>query len=658
MVTLEKIRTDMAELQKTDQNIKSVEVHADTLDEALADAAVQLNTKISSLEYEVKEKGFEGFLGIARKPWSITVYQNAETVAKNAKIKELQLSGFMNIEDETEDIDRDGEFFVHHFDGCLCLKVVLPVGNGKQVNSADILTEVKRPDTNDFDESKIKKLAQSGTNGEYEQIGHYSRNPASDALFVIDISKDELKATCTISPPSLGGADVTRQKILKALQGYGVVAGISDEKIDALVDKPIYNEPAVVAEAVMPVDGRDAYIAYNFETDRSKIRAKEAANGQMNFKELNLIQNVVEGQPLAQKMLAERGKAGKTIYGRYLEAKNGKDISLPLGKNVKVDSDGRTILASCNGQVLLINDKINVEPIMEVEGVNIKSGNITFLGTVVVNGNVEDGYDIKASGNIEVNGAVGASHLQSDGDIIVSQGIVGRDECQIECGGSLWAKFVQNSKVQVEENVIVQDSIMNSEVSAQHKIILQGKRAQITGGHLFATETILAKNIGSAGGGTETVLEVGIDPRAKHRLADLIEMQTNNLKELEELELNIQTLENTKKIRKNLPKEKEESLKKFNLRKNELKHENDEFNTEIETIQARLRELKNIGKVYAAGTVYQGVKIFVRDEKDEVRANVKAVTFYYEEGFVRRGKYEQPEFNDVKGPEGFTDSRG
>ncbi len=654
MVTLEKIRKDMAELQKTDQGIKSVNVHADTLDEALADAAVQLNTKVSNLEYEVKEKGFEGFLGIARKPWSIVVYQNAESVAKSSKIKELHISGLMDSSEEIENIDRDGEFYIHHFDDKICLKVVLPVGDGKAVNFSDIINDVKRPDTNDFDEAKIKKLAQSGTNGTYEPVGHYSRNPAGDAIFVIDITKDELKATCTITPPALGGADITRERIENALMNYGVVAGILTDKIDELVDKPVYNVPVLVAQAILPVDGRDAYIAYNFETDRSKIRAKEAANGQVNFKELNLIQNVVEGQPLAQKMLAERGKSGKTLYGRYLEAKNGKDVNLPLGKNVVLDSDGRTILAACNGQVLLLNNKINVEPIMEVDGVNIKSGNITFLGTVVVNGNVEDGYDIKASGNIEVNGAVGASHLESDGDIIVNHGIVGRDECQIKCGGSLWAKFIQNSKVEVEENVIVQDSIMNSEVLAQHRIILQGKRAQITGGHLFATETILAKNIGSAGGGTETVLEVGIDPRAKQRLSELLDMQNNNLKELEELELNIQTLENTKKVRKTLPKEKEESLKRFNFRKNELKHENDEFNKEIESIQSHLRELKNIGKVYASGTVYQGVKIFVRDEKDEVRANVKSVTFYYEEGFVRRGKYEQPNFDDIKGPDGYS----
>ncbi|WP_147635017.1 FapA family protein [Treponema pectinovorum] len=654
MVTLTKLRDDMIELQKADQNIKSVEIHADTLEAALSDAAIQLNTKISNLEYEVKERGLDGFFGIAKKPWTLIVYQSAESVAKIAKAKEFHALGVQSLTEENLKIDKDGEFFIHRFGQEIYLKVNLPVGEGKPVNANEIVNELKRPDTKDFDESKIKKYAKTGTEGAYEDIGSYVRTPANDAIFVIDIAKDEMKATCTINAPSLGGADVSHKQIVTALKNQGVVAGISDEKIEALVDRPVYDIPVVVAEAVAPVDGRDAYIAYNFETDRSKIRAKEAANGQVNFKELNLIQNVVEGQPLAQKMLPERGKAGKTIFGRYLEAKNGKDINLPLGKNVKVDTDGRTILAACNGQVLLINDKINVEPIMEVEGVNIKTGNITFLGTVVVSGNVEDGYDIKASGNIEINGAVGASRLESDGDIIVSQGVVGRDECEIKCGGSLWAKFIQNSKVEVEENIIVNDSIMNSEVSAQKRIILQGKRAQITGGHLFATETVLAKNIGSAGGGTETIIEVGVDPRSKRRLAELLEMQANNLKELEGLDLNIQTLENTKKIRKVLPSDKEENLKKFTLRKNEIKNENDTFNKEIESIQAHLRELKNIGKVYASGTVYSGVKIFVRDEKDEVRADVKNVTFYYEEGFVRRGKYEQPTFDDVKGPDGYS----
>lgn len=653
MVTLDSIRKDMAQMHERDKDISSVEVRADSLDEALADAAVQFNTKVNNLEYEILEKGFDGFLGIAKKPWMIRVYQNPDTVKKVSSASSSDiLAGFMG--EEKKSVSKDGLYYIHHFDNDLVLKVTLPEGKGHPVDINTILNDINRPDTLSFDEQLVRKLAKNGTDNEYKVVGKYNHVPSSDAVFVVDISKDEMKATCTINPPTLGGADITPDQIKKALTTQGVVAGISDEKINALVDSPVYNEPVVVAEAVLPVDGRDAYMVYNFETDRSKIRAKEAANGQVDFKELNLIQNVVEGQPLAQKILAEQGKSGKTLYGKYLEAKNGRDINIPLGKNVKVDVDGRTVLAAINGQVLLLNGKICVEPVMEIDGVNIKTGNVTFLGTVIVKGSVEDGFDIKASGNIEVSGTVGKCHLESDGDIIVSSGVIGRGEGTITCGGSLWAKFIQNTTVHVEENVIVTDSIMNSDISAQKKIILQGKRAQITGGHLFATECVLAKNIGSNGGGAETVIEVGYDPKAKHRLDELIEMQNNNIKRLEEIELDITTLENMKKIRKALPKDKEENLQKLTEQKNNIIAENYDYNNEITKIQARLRELKNIGKVYVSGTVYAGVKIYVRDEKDEVRADAKSLTFYYENGFVRRGKFEKPNFDDIKGPDGYS----
>lgn len=654
MITLDTIRKDLAGFLEKDKEIKFIEVRADTLDEALADAAVQFDTRVANLEYEVIERGFDGFLGIAKKPWYLKIYQNPDVVKKVVVGKNGEVIDSEEEENVEKIISRDGDFFIHHFGTEIMLKVILPLGEGKAVTEDSVLEALNRPDTKSFDEQLVRSLVKNGTNDTYAAIGEYNHDPSADAIFVIDISSDELKATATINPPSLGGADITPEQIKQALNQQGVVAGISDEKIQALVDKPSYNEPVVVAEAVLPVDGKDAYITYNFETDRSKIRAKQAANGQVDFKELNLIQNVVEGQPLAQKVLAQQGKAGKTLYGRYLEAKNGRDIQLPLGKNVRVDSDGRTILAAANGQVLLINDKVCVEPIMEVDGVNIKTGNITFLGTVIVKGAVEDGFNVKASGNIEVSGTVGKCTLESDGDIIVSSGVIGRDEGKIICGGSLWAKFIQNTTVQVEENVIVTDSIMNSEVSAQKKIILNGKRAQITGGNVFATECVLAKNIGSEGGGTETVVSVGFDPRAKKRLEELLEMQNNNVKLLDDLELNIATLENMKKVRKSLPKEKEESLINLNEQKNEILEENVQYNAEIEKIQARLRELKNIGKVYVAGTVYSGVKIYVRDEKDEVRADAKSVTFFYENGFVRRGKYEQPNLEDIKGPEGYS----
>lgn len=653
MVTLELIRSDMEARLKSDKDILFVEVNADSLEDALADAAVQLNSNVKNLEYEVIEKGFGGVIGLAKKPWKIRAYENPKIVSKKKLEAENDIFAAEQEEEEIKIQDRDAIFYVHRFGSSICAKVILQIGNGTPVNPREIMLSAKREDTIALDEQIIQKIAKEGTDNTYVEIGQYDHVPAGDALLAVDITKDEMKGLITVTAPAMSGSEVSPNAIVRALQTQGVVAGIDENKINEFIDNPVYNIPYEVATAIEPVDGRDAYIAYNFETDRSKLKAKEAENGQVDFKELNLIQNVVEGQPLAQKMLPERGKGGKTVYGRYLEAKDGRDIPLPLGKNVKVDTDGRTILAAVSGQVLLMGEKISVEPIYEVEGVNIKTGNINFLGTVLCRGNVEDGFDIKASGNIEVYGSVGKCRLESDGDIIITQGIMGRDEGEIITPKSVWARFIQNTKVDVGENVIVNDNIMNSNVTAMKKIILSGKRAQIIGGHLFATEEITAKNIGSKGGGIETILEVGYDPKAKIRLTDLQSMQANLVKELDEIELNISTLENQKNIRRSLPKEKEESLGKLTTRKSEILSESEAMTKEIQEIQARLRELRVVGKVNASGTVYSGVKIFVRDEKDEIKTDVRSVTFYYDDGFVRRGKYD-PTDTEVREPDGYT----
>ena len=76
MVTLDKIRSDMKERFMIDKELHMVDVRADTIDEALSDAAVQLDTKISNLQYEVVERGSDGFLSIGKKPWHLKIYQD------------------------------------------------------------------------------------------------------------------------------------------------------------------------------------------------------------------------------------------------------------------------------------------------------------------------------------------------------------------------------------------------------------------------------------------------------------------------------------------------------------------------------------------------------------------------------------------------------
>lgn len=655
MYSLEKIRKEMAKRLELDNQLDCVEVNADSVDEALADASVQLDTKLNGLEYEVVERGSNGFLGIGKKPWKLRIYQNSETVAAKRRAASDDLFDENTFKEEQIEENRDGLFYVHRFGSSIKLKVILPVGKGRPVDVSEILDAVKRDDTETFDEKLINKFLKSGTGGEYETVGSYKHIAAGDALVSVDVSKDEMHGTITVDPPAMGGADCTFDLIERSLKAQGIRAGINEDKIREFVDNPVYSTPYEVASAILPENGKDAYVQYNFETDKSKIRAQESASGNIDFKELNNIQNVVTGQALATKIAATRGKGGKTLFGHYLEAQNGKDIQVQLGQNVHFDSDGVTILASCDGQVIFENGKISVEPMLTLDAVNIKSGNIKFVGSVIIKGSVDDGFDVRATGAIDIGGSVGKCTIESEnGDIVIHQGVFGKNEGYIKAGKSLWCKFVQETKIEVEENLIATDSLMNCDVTAMKNIILYGKKAQITGGKLFATEEICARTVGSPGGGATTTLSVGVDPRAKKKLDELIEHQGELVKELENIELDIATLENMKKVRRSLPKEKEDNLKKSVERKNEIITESKEINKEVDALQAHLRNLKTVGKVKVEGITYPGTKIYVRDVVDEVHTEVSSCTFYYENSFAKRGKYEPPSVDVSKGPEGYN----
>jgi uncharacterized protein len=407
-----------------------------------------------------------------------------------------------------------------------------------------------------------------------------------------------------------------------------------------------------VAEGSKPQNGRDSYVQYNFETDKNRHQLREAADGRVNFKELGLIQNVVAGQPLARKLPPESGQAGRTVTGKVIPARNGRDIPTPLGRNVHMGDDGATLIADINGLVTFIGGKINVEEIFQVPGdVDPKTGNIMFLGTVIIQGSVQDGFSVKASGNVEVRGSVGKCEVVAEGDIIIHQGVAGKGGGSIQAGKNIWSKFIENATVEAGENVIVSDGLINTNIVANKKIICQGKRAAIVGGNYRACEEINAKTLGSPVGGTETILEVGYDPKSKAKMDGLQAQALQIKKQADEFDKNIATLNALKKQKKALPDDKEAILQDYIQRREELVAEVRGLAKEIEALQAYLNGLKTKGRISASSRVYPGVKLIIKDVKEDVKTEQKAITFYLENQMIRTTKYEEPE-DDIlkKGP--------
>ncbi len=645
-IGLEQVRELMKRYLEQDGIKQAIDVSAESLEEALRSASIQMNVPIARIEYSVVEEGNPGILGIGRKAWVI----RASEIAKKTETGEFlsEQDAFADLQAETIIKDVDGEALVRLTHQGAMLKVIPPQGKGRRASEKQALDKLRARAVREIDEAAVKRIVQEAED-QWMLAGSFIANPSADATVFCEIADQEMRAVITAMPPGPGGCDLSKEAILANLKNNRVVYGFNHVAIQEFENHPVYKSPYCVAEGDKPVNGKDAVIQYFFEAEHSKVRLKESATGKVNFKELNLIQNVVANQPLGRKLPAEKGQPGKTVLGRIIPAKNGKDVPMPLGKNVHLDDNKLTIFSDINGQVILANAKINVEEVFTVSGdVNLRTGNIMFLGTVIVNGNVEDGFSVKASGNIEISGNVGKADLEAEGDIIVHQGIAAKSGGHVIAGKSLWARFIENARVEAGDFVVVSDGIINSNVDSNKKIICQGKRAAIVGGHLRAAEEINAKALGSAVSGTETVLEVGFDPKSKEK-QETLQVQTDQIRrQMDDIDKNVITLQNIKKQKKTLPEDKEAILQAQLGRREDLERELEEISKEIESINTYLNNLKVRGKVSASGKIYPGVKINIREYSYDVKNEQKGITFFLEGGLIRSTKYEAVEDIDVK----------
>ncbi len=632
-----------------DREKKSVEAEGDSLDDALRNASIQLDCPVARIEYVPIETGTPGLFGLGKKPFRI----RATTIAEKQKAAEVEEFLEETLPEERiavpEIKDRDGEAFVRLSSEGALLKVTPPVGRGRRATERAAVERLNAKAVHDFDENLVRDAVRDAS-GEYVRVGTFIANPANDGFLTCDISEADMKAHVVLSQPGPGGSDLTKDAVAYFLKNNKVVYGVKEDVLQEIEDRPRYKEPILVAEGDKPQNGRDAKMQYLFEIDKTKMHLKETSDGRVDFKELGLIQNVVEGQPLARKIPAEKGVPGRTVTGRILPAKNGRDMSVPLGKNVHLAEDGLTILADINGEVTFTGARVNVETVKTIEGdLDIKVGNQMFLGgTLIIKGNVEDGFEVKAAGDIEVFGNVGRSNLVAEGDVIVHQGINGKSSAVIKAGRSVWARFIEMANIEAGEYVIASDGIVNSNVIANRKIVCQGRRANVVGGHLRACEEINAKSLGSGVSGAETICEVGYDPKSKEKLEDFNAQIGHLRKQMDIKDRDIATLNILKKERKELPEEKEKQLQAAMAKRGEILSELRNLEAEAEKIQNYLNGLKTRGRISVSHKVYPGVKIQIKDVREDIKIEQKSVTFYLDGLMIKKTRYEEVDDESIR----------
>lgn len=349
--------------------------------------------------------------------------------------------------------------------------------------------------------------------------------------FRIKISRDLLLAEIELVDKSDELVTISLAELESFLKEQKVVFGIDKDKLMEIVANPnAMTYPVTVAVGTPPQQGDDAYLVTTIQKGETKKKEK------INFRNVMDIPSVNKDEVIARSVPQTLGVTGRGVTGKLLPAKDGKPLLIRAGKNVV--KDGNQFIATIAGQVSITNKMIAVNPVFEVNGdLDLKVGNVNFIGNVVIRGNVPTGYEVVSGGDIRIHGLVEGAQLVAKGNIIITGGITGGNRGRVVAGGNIQAYYLNQANIKAGEDIIILSSSLHSRVEAGGSI--QCNNGTIIGGQLFAGRDIHVKELGNHLF-TKTELTAGYDPSYDAKKLKLTEESKNlseNVKKLDKIEM-------------------------------------------------------------------------------------------------------------------------
>lgn len=450
-----------------------------------------------------------------------------------------------------------------------------------------------------------------------------------DAEVKVRVEADRMTAMLQVFPPEHGGQDVTREMIEQKLQEQQVVYGIDEALIDQIVKEKNYMRMYIIAKGKPAIPGKDGIVRELFQRDQH-LKLVEKEDGSIDFKNLNFLTPVEAGTVICEITAPVPPVDGENVAGLPVHGRPGKQVIIPKGEGTVLSEDGTRLLAARTGNLIFKKDRFIVEEVLHISGdIDNSVGNIDFLGEVIVDGDVREGFSIKAKGNVTVKGVVEGAVIESGGDVLMMKGVTGMNKACISAKKEIKSTFLENCTVKAGGCIRV-ESIINSHVVSGDQIIVNGKKAAIIGGCCMAFNSVTAKAIGSrAGIPTAIVLGATQDViNERHSLeSSLKELET----QLHLLDQNIAYLEILDKAGKLSP-ERKVLMQKIRAEKPRNQMKQSVISKRIKEIN---RSLENIDacRVYCQ-QIYPSVKVTIGNTFININSIYENCVLYYHDDKV------------------------
>lgn len=449
----------------------------------------------------------------------------------------------------------------------------------------------------------------------------YEQPDEQKQLFIgsqVRIAEDAMTAWLCLKAPA-SQEEYTREEIIGFLESQGIVQGFHQSNIAAMAKKHIYDREVKVAAGLQPVDGADGYYEYFFTPIDHKTPAV-LPDGSVDYSSMSMLQNVKKGEKVALYHEPIQGSEGYTVRGTVLRPKPAKAASPLRGRNIERLEDGITYVSQKDGKIELVDERVDVQETHEIhEDVTLITKRVEFLGDVTIYGNVESGVTIRAGRNIVVTGTVESAEFYAGGDIILERGITGGMRAKITARGSVFADFIENAWVKAGENVQA-NTILNSTVSADGKVILTGSKGFLLGGY---THGLLGVDLVNVGNDKEikTIVHAGYEEKTYDAYLATFQKEKEVQQKLDRITQDIKEFQRFKRVTVPKPGSADE------VRLRELFGQQEACSTELEKIsQERDAIFQDVQKgkgavIKVKGNVYRGVIICLETSQYAIENN-------------------------------------
>ncbi len=324
----------------------------------------------------------------------------------------------------------------------------------------------------------------------------------------VDIGKDAMEARMWVL--AQGDTEITMDALREELTKRGVISGIREEALSAIVAGGETDKVYIAASGQQPVKGRDGFYKLYFDNSKSENAPTIQPDGSVDYSPV--LHMVKKGDKLAEYHPAQQGKVGYTVFGAAVAPAPAKEAERLRCLNV--ERRGNEFFAQTDGRITLKEKRLEVKECLVIKGdAGFSSGNIHFNGDVHIMGDVMNDVEIHAGGSVEIDGVVEGAKIVAGRNLIVRRGIHGKGVAVIQVGENLTSKFIEAAKEIRVGNDILVDYMANTNAHAGGKICAAGKKGLIMGGRVEAENYIEAYTIGH-NNGTRTQLSVNsADPR-------------------------------------------------------------------------------------------------------------------------------------------------